>query len=97
MLVGYGNVVESLVGRSKELSPLRQRGQRQSNPRTLLALCSYKQLQMSITRDEECVLLDNTQKVKWRVCNSRGQEGLVPAVCFTVPPPDRDAIAYAES
>ena len=96
-LVAYEDITDSLVGRSIELTPLKQRGQRQSSPRTLLALCSYKQLQMSITKDEECVLLDNSQKVKWRVRNSRGQEGQVPAVCFLVPPPDREAIAYAES
>ena len=49
-------------------------------------------LQMSISKGEECVLLDNSQRIKWRVRNSEGQEGMVPAVCFLIPPPNREAI-----
>ncbi len=52
-------------------------------------------LQMSVSKGEECVLLDNFQKTKWTVRNSSGQEGLVPAVCFLIPPPDDDAVKYA--
>ena len=46
---------------------------------------------MSVVKGDDCQLLDNTQKLKWRVKTSRGQEGMIPAVCFVVPAPDEDA------
>ena len=51
---------------------------------------------MSISRGEECVLLDNSMKTKWQVRNSTGQEGIVPAVCFVIPPPNQEAVQFAE-
>ena len=47
--------------------------------------------QMSVAKDERCWLLDNSHKLMWRVRSAAGQEGMVPAVCFHLPPPDRDA------
>lgn len=52
---------------------------------------------MSVSKNENCTLLDNQQKVKWRVRNSTGQEGLIPAVCFVIPPPNKEAIHLAET
>lgn len=52
---------------------------------------------MSISKGEQCTLLDNQQKIKWRVRNSTGQEGLIPAVCFVIPPPNKEAIHLAET
>lgn len=51
---------------------------------------------MEINKDERCVLLDNSQRVRWRVTNSSGLEGLVPGVCFLIPPPDKEALDAAE-
>ena len=50
---------------------------------------------MSISKGEECLLLDNSQQIKWRVQNSQGQEGMVPSLCFLIPPPNREAIELA--
>jgi len=47
---------------------------------------------MVIAKDERCVLLDNSQRVRWRIRNSSGLEGMVPGVCFLIPPPDKEAV-----
>ena len=48
---------------------------------------------MSVAKGDKCLLLDNSQKLKWRVRSAAGQEGMVPAVCFRFPPPDDEARA----
>ena len=48
---------------------------------------------MSVAKGDKCLLLDNSQKLKWRVRSAAGQEGMVPAVCFRIPPPDDEARA----
>lgn len=52
---------------------------------------------MSVVKGEECTLLDNSRRTKWRVRNSQGVEGLVPAICFYIPPPNKDAEDQANS
>ena len=54
-------------------------------------------LQMSISKGEQCRLVDNSQKTKWTVRNAAGLEGLVPAACFVIPPPDQETIDYART
>lgn len=44
----------------------------------------------------DCLLLDNSDGVRWRIRNSSGQEGRVPAACFVVPPPNQNAIQTAQ-
>jgi len=46
---------------------------------------------MTVSKGEECTLLDNSRRTKWRVRNSNNVEGLVPAICFYIPPPNKDA------
>jgi len=46
---------------------------------------------MSFAKGEECTLLDNSRRTRWRVRNSAGVEALVPAICFYIPPPNKDA------
>ncbi|KAH9363308.1 hypothetical protein HPB48_006414 [Haemaphysalis longicornis] len=53
--------------------------------------------QMTVTRGEQCWLHDNSQRDRWKVANSKGHEGQVPGVCFTIPPPNPEAIELAES
>ena len=62
------------------------------SPSYISNICDF---QMSIAKGEECIMLDNFQKTKWNIRNSNGMEGLVPAVCFLIPPPDEEAIGYA--
>ncbi|XP_013790928.1 plectin-like, partial [Limulus polyphemus] len=92
----YKNIVISLVDRSKGIVPLKQRRQPLSEPLKITAICSYKQLNMTIIRKEECWLHDNSQKIKWKVINSAGTEGLVPGVCFVIPPPNFEATDLAQ-
>jgi len=51
--------------------------------------------QITITRGEECVLEDNSQRTKWKVISPTGNEAMVPSVCFTVPPPNQEAMDTA--
>lgn len=53
-------------------------------------------LQMSIEKNEQCTLYDNSGRVKWRVKNRDGVESPVPGVCFSLQPPDKEAIDAAE-
>jgi hypothetical protein len=49
-----------------------------------------------IDKGEQCILHDNSGRVKWRVANSSGVESLVPGSCFLVPPPDKEALDAVE-
>jgi len=59
--------------------------------------CVCVRVQMSIVKGEECMLLDNSRRTRWRVRNSAGAEGLVPAICFYIPPPNKDAEELAKT
>jgi len=54
-------------------------------------------IQISIAKGEECMLLDNTRRTRWRVRNYASVEGLVPAICFYIPPPNKDAEELAKT
>ncbi|XP_022239565.1 microtubule-actin cross-linking factor 1-like isoform X12 [Limulus polyphemus] len=96
-MMHYKNIVLSLVDRSKEIVPLKQRRQHLPKPLKVTAICSYKQLNMTVSINEHCWLHDNSQKIKWKVINSAGTEGMVPGVCFVIPPPNTEAIDLAQS
>jgi len=51
---------------------------------------------MEIRTDERCTLIDNSQRIRWKVKNSSGLEGMVPGACFLIPPPDKEALDAAE-
>lgn len=51
---------------------------------------------MSINKGERCVVHDNSNRVKWSVVTGSGSKGMVPGVCFTIPPPNQEAIDAAE-
>ncbi|XP_035227819.1 dystonin-like, partial [Stegodyphus dumicola] len=93
----YSNVVSSLIERSKDIAPLKQRRQPLPRPLRVTAICSYKQQSMSVNKDEQCWLHDNSNKTKWKIINAHGVEGMVPGVCFVIPPPNPEALELAES
>ncbi|CAL1283110.1 unnamed protein product [Larinioides sclopetarius] len=93
----YSNVVSSLIERSKDVVPLKQRRQPLPRPLRVTAVCSFKQQSMSVSKDEQCWLHDNSNKNKWKIINSHGVEGMVPSVCFVIPPPNPEALELAES
>ncbi|KAK2709047.1 hypothetical protein QYM36_014618, partial [Artemia franciscana] len=95
-LARYGDMVQALVERSAIVPPLRLRKHAVRQPLAVEAICNYDSVSTSISKGEQCKLLDNVQKTKWRIVNSSGAEGLVPGVCFFIPPPDAEALDGAE-
>ncbi|XP_061521091.1 microtubule-actin cross-linking factor 1 isoform X14 [Phycodurus eques] len=100
-LIEQRGKVASLVSRAKTLVQLRPRCADcplvAATP--VRAVCDYKQIetnvQITITRGDECVLEDNGQRSMWKVISPTGNEATVPSVCFTVPPPNREAVEAA--
>ncbi|XP_026824495.1 microtubule-actin cross-linking factor 1 isoform X34 [Ooceraea biroi] len=95
-LNNYGDHVQRLVERAKDIVPMKQRKQPVVRPLQVTCICSYKQVNMSIEKGEQCTLYDNSGRVKWRVKNTQGVESPVPGVCFALQPPDKEALDAAE-
>ncbi|XP_015177047.1 PREDICTED: dystonin isoform X19 [Polistes dominula] len=95
-LNNYGERVQKLVEQAKDIVPMKQRKRPVTRPLQVTCVCSYKQVNMSIERGEQCTLYDNSGRVKWRVKNAQGVESPVPSVCFALHPPDKDALDAAE-
>uniref|UniRef100_A0A3B5MDW0 Uncharacterized protein n=1 Tax=Xiphophorus couchianus TaxID=32473 RepID=A0A3B5MDW0_9TELE len=93
-LIEYRSTVAGLVGRAKTVVQLRPRSAESplGGATPIRAICDYKQIEITINRGEECVLEDNSQRTKWKVISPTGNEAMVPSVCFTVPPPNQEAI-----
>lgn len=51
--------------------------------------------QITIYKDDECVLVSNSHRAKWKVINPAGNEAMVPSVCFSLPPPNKEAVDLA--
>ncbi|XP_062386268.1 microtubule-actin cross-linking factor 1 isoform X13 [Sardina pilchardus] len=96
-LIEYRSSVASLVGRAKAVVQLRPRGSEGTLGTTtpIRAICDYRQIEITISKGEECVLEDNSQRTKWKVISPSGNEAMVPSVCFTVPPLNQEAIDTA--
>ncbi|XP_058515466.1 plectin isoform X1 [Ochotona princeps] len=58
----------------------------------LLAVCDYKQVEVTVHKGDTCQLLGPAQPSHWKVLSSTGSEAAVPAVCFLVPPPNPEAL-----
>ncbi|XP_030409962.1 plectin isoform X6 [Gopherus evgoodei] len=90
----YKGHLTGLAKRAKAIVQLRPR-----NPGTPLkgrlpvqAVCDYKQVEITVHKGDECVLLSNAQPARWKVLSGSGSESIVPSVCFLVPPPNREAL-----
>uniref|UniRef100_A0A674HI94 Microtubule actin crosslinking factor 1 n=1 Tax=Taeniopygia guttata TaxID=59729 RepID=A0A674HI94_TAEGU len=96
-LIQSKSSVASLVGRSKTIVQLRPRNPEQAVKSTIpiRAVCDYRQIEITICRNDECVLEDNSQRTKWKVISPTGNEAMVPSVCFLIPPPNKEAIEMA--
>nr|XP_029519433.1 microtubule-actin cross-linking factor 1 isoform X14 [Oncorhynchus nerka] len=96
-LIEYRSSVASLVGRAKTVVQLLPRSAESTLGSTtpIRAICDYRQIEITISRGEECVLEDNSQRTKWKVISPSGNEAMVPSVCFTVPPPNQEAMDTA--
>ncbi|XP_058879937.1 dystonin-like isoform X23 [Acipenser ruthenus] len=93
-LLQYRSTVASLVGRAKGIAQLKPRNPdgtiRCSIP--VKAICDYRQIEITIFKEDECVLASNSYRAKWKVISPNGNEAMVPSVCFTIPPPNKEAI-----
>ncbi|XP_032901182.1 microtubule-actin cross-linking factor 1 isoform X21 [Amblyraja radiata] len=50
------------------------------------------QKEITVCKNDECVLEDNSHRTKWKVISPTGNEAMVPSVCFTIPAPNQEAI-----
>ncbi|KAM6148300.1 plectin isoform 2-T2 [Rhynchocyon petersi] len=57
----------------------------------LLAVCDYKQVEVTMHKGDECQLLGPAQPFHWEVLSRTGSKAAVPSVCFLVPPPNQEA------
>ncbi|KAM4694316.1 dystonin [Discoglossus pictus] len=96
-LLQYKNTVASLVGRAKAIVQLKPRNPDNSLKASIAvrAICDYRQIEITIYKDDECVLASNSHRAKWKVISPTGNEAMVPSVCFTVPSPNKEAIDTA--
>ncbi|XP_060091304.1 dystonin isoform X21 [Heteronotia binoei] len=93
-LLQYKSTVAGLVGRSKSIVQLKPRNPDNLHKTSIpiKAICDYRQIEITIYKDDECVLGSNSHRAKWKVISPSGNEAMVPSVCFTVPPPNKEAI-----
>ncbi|XP_031818063.1 microtubule-actin cross-linking factor 1 isoform X8 [Sarcophilus harrisii] len=96
-LIQSKSSVASLVGRSKTIIQLKPRNPDHvlKNTISIKAICDYRQIEITICKNDECVLEDNSQRTKWKVISPTGNEAMVPSVCFLIPPPNKDATEVA--
>ncbi|XP_075410315.1 microtubule-actin cross-linking factor 1 isoform X1 [Tenrec ecaudatus] len=96
-LIQSKSSVASLVGRSKAIVQLKPRSPDHVLKSTISvkAICDYRQIEITICKNDECVLEDNSQRTKWKVISPTGNEAMVPSVCFLIPSPNKEAIEMA--
>ncbi|KAM9076071.1 dystonin isoform 13-T13 [Megaptera novaeangliae] len=96
-LLQYKSTVASLMGRAKTIIQLKPRNPdcplKTSIP--IKAICDYRQIEITIFKDDECILANNSHRAKWKVISPTGNEAMVPSVCFSVPPPNKEAVDFA--
>ncbi|XP_037375788.1 dystonin isoform X9 [Talpa occidentalis] len=96
-LLQYKSTVASLMGRAKTIIQLKPRNPdcplKTSIP--IKAICDYRQIEITIFKDDECILANNSHRAKWKVISPTGNEAMVPSVCFTVPPLNKEAVDFA--
>ncbi|XP_075067621.1 plectin isoform X6 [Mixophyes fleayi] len=93
-LTEYKGQVSGLAKRAKSIIQLKPRSP--ANPpkgeQPIQAVCDYRQLEITVHKGDECLLVNNSQPNKWKVLNASGSDALVPSVCFIVPPPNKEAV-----
>uniref|UniRef100_A0ABD2XTK8 Calponin-homology (CH) domain-containing protein n=1 Tax=Trichogramma kaykai TaxID=54128 RepID=A0ABD2XTK8_9HYME len=92
----YGDHIYNLTKRAESIVPVRQRSEPIHRPIRVTCICVYNQVNILINPNEQCTLYDNSGRLKWKVKNSSGQESLVPGVCFSLQPPDDEALMAVE-
>ncbi|XP_072357310.1 microtubule-actin cross-linking factor 1 isoform X21 [Scyliorhinus torazame] len=93
-LIKYKSSIASLVGRAKTIVQLKPRNPDNTIRTTIpiKAICDYRQIEITVCKNDECVLEDNSHRTKWKVISPTGNEAMVPSVCFIIPAPNQEAI-----
>ncbi|KAM4028108.1 plectin isoform 6-T6 [Anomaloglossus baeobatrachus] len=90
----YKGQISGLAKRAKTIVQLKPRNP--ANPpkgqQPVQAVCDYKQMEITIHKGDECLLVNNSQPDKWKVLSPGGSDSVVPSVCFIVPPPNKEAL-----
>lgn len=94
MVDRYNENLRTLLEGTNSLSPLWQRRERITASISVTALCPYADRNVQIRKGDDCVLMDNTDLIKWIVRTPEGVDGIVPSVVFRVPPPDERLVGY---
>ncbi|XP_062830054.1 envoplakin [Anolis carolinensis] len=84
--------IAELKRRSKEISPLNLRRVHPSQSVTLDTICDWDLGEVQLERGEKYTLNDNSSQENWVVQNKHRETKIAPAVCFSIPPPDLEAI-----
>uniref|UniRef100_G1MZ10 SH3 domain-containing protein n=1 Tax=Meleagris gallopavo TaxID=9103 RepID=G1MZ10_MELGA len=84
--------IADLKKRSKEISPLKLRRMRSSQPLTLDTLCDWDAGEVQLTRGDKYTLKDNSNPEMWVVQSSTGVVQEAPSACFSILPPDPEAL-----
>lgn len=84
--------VDSLFTRARDIVPVNKRTTPVQDPSPAVALTSYSSPEIQFSEGETLTLLDNSDKAKWRVQNTRQETGTVPAVVVLIPGPCPEAV-----
>ncbi|XP_007437687.1 envoplakin [Python bivittatus] len=84
--------IAELKRRNKEISPLKMRRVQCSQPIIIDAICDWDLGDVQLERGEKYTLNDNSNQENWVVQNAKEESKIAPAVCFSIPPPDLEAI-----
>uniref|UniRef100_A0A8V5GL31 Uncharacterized protein n=1 Tax=Melopsittacus undulatus TaxID=13146 RepID=A0A8V5GL31_MELUD len=90
-LQDVGQQIQALSSRANTIVQLKPRADPQRDPLRLRAVCDYRQLQVTLLKQDTCTLLSKSQPHKWKVLIN-GAEAEVPSVCFTILPPNPEAL-----
>ncbi|XP_015675187.1 envoplakin [Protobothrops mucrosquamatus] len=84
--------IAELKRRSKEISPLKLRRVQCPQPIIIDAICDWDLGDVQVERGEKYTLNNNSNQENWVVQNAKEESKIAPAVCFSIPPPDLEAI-----
>ncbi|KAL8597481.1 hypothetical protein ACOMHN_047708 [Nucella lapillus] len=79
--------IDYLFDRAKEVVPVPQRTSALKEERPVIALTDFSNSQITFIEGEALYLMDNSDRMKWKVRNNAGEVGVVPAVIILIPSP----------
>ncbi|ESO08150.1 hypothetical protein HELRODRAFT_190915 [Helobdella robusta] len=85
----WGSKVTRIWNDGNKLNPVPQRVNLLFTPLPATVLTDYETNEIKVEREEEILLLDNSQSDRWKIKNGRGQEGYVPSLVIVIPGPDK--------